>query len=453
MTALSGTSAEGAVVRTRSDWLRGGDVRHVLRVETRKLSAQLPVRLLAVAALLGPFAFALALKLVATNPSDTLFGMWVHSSGFALPLVVLSFAGAWGFPVIGAVVAGDIFASEDRHGTWKTTLTRACSRGDLFAGKVLAAATFAVSLALVAGVASMAAGVLLMGTSPLVGLSGQVIAPWTAFAATLVSWVLSVPPLLAFTALAILFSVSSRNGIVGVVGPVLVALVMQLLALVGNGVWVHQLLALAAFDDWHGLFADPRFLAPLAVGTLVSLAWLAACLGLAWRLMRARDFAGADGSRTGWRRATGIVVAGIAAVAAVAAIADLTPTAVTPKRLETSIKPAFNRLTLLQQRLLGRTIVTGAKLNDTAVCARQGSSKKGAGSDWGCTLEVLTPQASTSTPNFEPVDYDVSVKNNGCWSAEGPPSFVGAQTFRSISGATVVNPLFELEGCFNPLSP
>ena len=37
------------------------------------------------------------------------------------------------------MVAGDIFSSEDHFGTWKTILTRSCSRGQLFAGKFLAA--------------------------------------------------------------------------------------------------------------------------------------------------------------------------------------------------------------------------------------------------------------------------------------------------------------------------
>ena len=63
----------------------------------------------------------------------------MHSSGFAVSLVILGFAGQWGFPVIAGVVAGDILSSEDRYGTWKTVLTRSRTRGDLFAGKVLAA--------------------------------------------------------------------------------------------------------------------------------------------------------------------------------------------------------------------------------------------------------------------------------------------------------------------------
>ena len=44
----------------------------------------------------------------------------------------------WGLPLITALVAGDIVASESHNGTLKTILTRSRERGEIFAGKVLA---------------------------------------------------------------------------------------------------------------------------------------------------------------------------------------------------------------------------------------------------------------------------------------------------------------------------
>src|SRR5579862_7685828 len=95
---------------------------------------------------IGLLAFAAILKVQSGTLSDALFGAWVHSSGFALSLVILGFAGTWGFPIVAGVLAGDLFASEDRHGTWKTILTRSCTREDLFAGKVLAAGTVVIGV-------------------------------------------------------------------------------------------------------------------------------------------------------------------------------------------------------------------------------------------------------------------------------------------------------------------
>lgn len=48
-----------------------------------------------------------------------------------------------------------------------------------------------------------------------------------------------------------------------------------------------------------------------------------------------------------------------------------------------------------------------------------------------------------------PVVYDMSVKSNGCYKAEAPPTFVGQQLMRDAHGHNVVNPLFTIYGCFD----
>ena len=61
-------------------------------------------------------------------------------------------------------------------------------------------------------------------------------------ALTLVSWAYCLLPVFAYTSVAILISVATRNGILGVLGPLILALVTQLLDLIGRGVIVHMLL-------------------------------------------------------------------------------------------------------------------------------------------------------------------------------------------------------------------
>ena len=240
-----------------------GGVWHVYRAERRKLSTQLSTRLLALFCILGPFAFAGVLKIQTGSPADTLFGVWVHQSGLALSLVVLSFCGSWGFPVLAGVLCGDIFASEDRYGTWKMVLTRSSTRRDLFAGKLLAAFTFSIGLLVLLAISSLAAGLLLIGDGALVDLSGRTLSTGHGLVLVLVAWLLNVLPMLAFTSLAVLLSIATRNGIVGVVGPALIDLVMQLLLLVGSGVWLHLLLASSAFQDWYALFTSHPYFGPL----------------------------------------------------------------------------------------------------------------------------------------------------------------------------------------------
>jgi hypothetical protein len=121
---------------------------------------------------------------------------------------------------------------------------------------------------------------------------------------------------------------------------------------------------------------------------------------------------------------------------------------VTPKRLQGSFTPAFASLTLLQQRELGRKVPTGAHLNILPLCRRRSGANVGPG-DWSCTMTVLIPQAGANPFNPTPVSYDLSVKSNGCYKAEAPPSFVGNQLMRAGNGKQVTNPLYTIYGCFD----
>ena len=202
-----------------------GAVRSAYRVERRKLASQLAPRLLALICVLGPFAFAGVLKVQSGSPADSLYGVWVHSSGFAVSLVVLGFAGSWGLPLMAAVLAGDLFAAEVRHGPWKTVLTRSCTRRHVFVGKLLAVALFALGLLALLALSSLAAGVLLVGAHPLVSLSGTAFSSGQSLLLVALAWLVCALPMLAFTSLAVLLS-ATRNGIVGVLGPAVVDLAM-----------------------------------------------------------------------------------------------------------------------------------------------------------------------------------------------------------------------------------
>jgi ABC-2 type transport system permease protein len=429
---------------------RSSGVRHVFRVERRKLSSQLAVRVLAVICLLGPFVFAGILKIQSGAPSDTLFGIWVHSSGFALSLVLLAFAGSWGFPIIAGVVAGDMFSSEDRYGTWKLVLTRSCTRRDLFLGKLLAAVVFTVALLLLTMIASLVAGVLLVGDQSVVSLSGGLFSPTKSLGLVVASWLLCVFPTLAFVSLGILFSVATRNGIMGVIGPPLCALAMQLLLFVGSGIIMHLLLVSSAFNTWHALFTGHPYFGQLLIGIAVSIIWSAACLWISWRLLRRRDFAGIPASRRqGWVIPVRASVALAAVIALLAVAGSWGPTGVTPSRLRHDFAASFNQLTILQQRELGRHVPAGAQLNIVPTCSRRGSTADGPG-DWVCIMDVFIPQQTGATPfNETPVEYDVSVTSDGCWKAQSPPIFVGQQMMKVPGGRTVVNPLYTIYGCFN----
>ena len=261
----------------------------VLRWELFKLRAQLRVRAALAVCLLAPLLLALVLSTQQGLPKDTLFGRHLHESGFALPLLVLGFAGTWAFPLLTSLVAGDIFAAEDGHGTWPALLTRSRTRSEVFTGKALASLLVALTLLVATAVSSLVAGLALAGDRPLVSLSGSSMTPTHALAVVLLSWASTIPPLLGFTAVAWLLSVISRSTLIAVGGPVLLGLLLQLLGLVGGlGAGANALLT-SPFTAWHGLARGDAYYGPLWQGALVSLGWAVPCALAARRVLLRRD--------------------------------------------------------------------------------------------------------------------------------------------------------------------
>jgi ABC-2 type transport system permease protein len=290
----STTASTTAAKKTHLDTPRGrrpGGLT-VLRWELRKLAAQGRARYTLLGCLLAPALVVLVLNGQQRPPKDNLYGRHIHDSGYAMPLLVLGFAAQWVFPLLTALVAGDIFASEDHHGTWKTVLTRSVSRAQLFWAKTLTSILFALSVLVLFAASTIVTSLLVVGQQPLIGLTGQLIPSGTALPLVIASWATALAPLLGFTALAILLSVLSRNPAVGIVGPVVIGLVMQLVGSLGGLDLVRHGLLTTPFESWHGLFTATRFYDLITEGLLVSAGWLAICLAIAYTALRRRDITG-----------------------------------------------------------------------------------------------------------------------------------------------------------------
>ena len=263
-----------------------------LRWEVRKLRAQYRARAVLLVAVLAPAAIVVVIHGQSRPPKDTLFGRFAIDNGFALSLLVLGFASQWVLPLLTAVVAGDVFASEDQHGTWKTVLTRSTSRSRLFWAKTVTACGFATLVLVLLAVSTIAASWVLVGHAPLIGLSGQTIPTGTALRLVAGSWATTLPAMLGFTCLAIFLSVWSRNPAVGIAAPVVLGMVMQLVGSLGGIEAARPLLLTTAFESWHGLLTQPRFTGPLLAGVLVCVLWGAVSLAAAFAMLRRRDITG-----------------------------------------------------------------------------------------------------------------------------------------------------------------
>lgn len=264
----------------------------VLRWELAKLAAQARSRYALLGCLVAPPLIVLVLNGQQRPPKDTLYGRQIHTSGYAMPLLVLGFAAQWLLPLLCALVAGDIFANEDQHGTWKTILTRSVSRSQVFVAKTMTAVAFSVAALVLLAASTIVSSVVVVGRQPLLGLTGQLVGPQAALQLVVASWGTALPPLIGFTALAILLSVLTRNPSFGVVGPVVLGLLMTLAGSLGGIDVGRRFLLTTPFDAWHGLLTEQRFYGPLVLGLAVSAAWTAGCLGVAYVSLRRRDITG-----------------------------------------------------------------------------------------------------------------------------------------------------------------
>jgi ABC-2 type transport system permease protein len=267
---------EAAATKT----VRRPGVRRVYEWELRKLLAQKRTYIGFGCALLVPLIFIASLLADDGGPEGIPFGDYVRESGLAIPLVGLYFGAFWFFPLITALVAGDIVANEDGNGTLKTILTRSVDRWQIFVAKVLAAFTYAfAALVLYVGVGLVLGG-LFWGFDPLISLSGNTISverSLVLLGATTLTYFL---PTMAVASLAILLSTVTRNSAAAVVATLMLSLIMQLLGIVSALDFLRPYLLPEQFNAWQGLLRDPIDWTPV-----IRAAWISAVFGvpaLAW---------------------------------------------------------------------------------------------------------------------------------------------------------------------------
>src|SRR5207248_6714883 len=137
------------------------------RWEVLKLLAQKRTYLGLCVAMIVPLIFTTVLILKTGGPNDIPLGRYIRQTGLALPFVVLFFMSIWAFPLITALVAGDIVAAESHNGTLKTILTRSRNRGQIYVAKVAAAFTYTAVVIVAMGTVAVVAGSIGWGVNPL----------------------------------------------------------------------------------------------------------------------------------------------------------------------------------------------------------------------------------------------------------------------------------------------
>jgi ABC-2 type transport system permease protein len=425
------------------------------RFELIKLLAQWPVRLVLLACWVGPALFVAVISRQSALPADTVFGRWMSQTGWAGPLVVLSFSCSWVLPILTSLVAGDVFAVEDRLGTWRHLLVAVRSPRRIFAGKVLASLTIIVLLVTGLAASATAGGLAAVGNRPLVGLDGHLLSTGHAAGAVLLAWFAVLAPTLAFAAVGLLGSVALGRSPMGLVVPALLAFLLQIAQLLPLPVVVRVALPSYGFIAWRGLFTDPAETGPVAIAVAVSLAWAVLATALAYRLFMRRDFTDVAYDGMGRRvlvRAVLPLVALLAVtVALIAGASSASGSGIDRVKLDSSLAAAFGHLYRLQTRELHRPGVTEAQLRTSASCDKGGDlvADVGPGNDWRCVVSWRLPGATA----IGSAVYQLDVSPDGRYVADGdgPQEVNGFFQLHTTTG-DVPNPLWQFDGIVDLLT-
>jgi ABC-2 type transport system permease protein len=435
----------------------GVSVARGYRFELVKQLAQWRVRVLIALCLIGPAVTVVVTSGQSTLPADTLFGREMHATGWAGALVVLSFAGSWFFPLLTSVVAGDVFSSEDRLGTWRHLLVAVRSPRRVFIAKALASVT--VLMICVPGLAvSGIVGGLVVGSRPLSGLDGHLMSPADAAGRLLLAWLCALAPILAFAAIGLLAAVIFGRSPIGLLLPAFGGLGMQLASQVlAMPAAVRVALPSFAFLSWNGLFTSPPQLGSLIAGIGVSLAWAAAATALAYVIFIRRDFTmlANDGSV---RRAITMGILPLLAVWAVcagvvAAATGATGSGVDAGKLEHSLARSFANLYVLQSQELNHQRVTAPELRVSASCTKGSDlvAQDGPGNDWRCYVDWHLPGVHDASAQAV---YQLDVSANGRYVADGDgPNEVNGYFVLHAPYGDAPNPLWQFDGLINLLAP
>lgn len=264
----------------------------VYRWEVAKLLAQKRTYLGLGAAMLVPLVFVLVLEFKSGGPNDIPLGRYIRQTGLATPFVVLFFMSIWAFPMITALVAGDIVAAETHNGTLKTILTRSRERGELYTGKILAAVTYTVVAVVAMAVVGLVAASVAWGFNDLTSLSGTTVSAAHGLALLAASLGIYVVPMIGIAAFGLLLSTVTRNSAASVVGTLMWALLMQLLGVLPGTEPIRPYLLGTQFEAWHGFLRTPPDWVPVVRALWVCAIYIAIPLAAGYLVFLRRDVAG-----------------------------------------------------------------------------------------------------------------------------------------------------------------
>ena len=265
----------------------------VYRWELRKLVSQKRTYLGLGLAIILPLIFVIAQSLRHRHDhGDNIFESQITHSGLATPVLMLLFLSVFMLPLIASLVAGDIVATEDGNGTLKTILTRSVDRGQVFAAKAVAAATYATLAAFLSAAVATAAGVAAWGFNSVTTYSGTVVSPSEGLLLVFAANACYLVPLIAVASIGVLLSTVTRNSAAAVVGAVGVTILLFIVAQIPGFEGIRPYLLTEQYEAWHGLLRTPTNWSPIWHSLWVCALYAGPALIAGYLVFLRRDVAG-----------------------------------------------------------------------------------------------------------------------------------------------------------------
>jgi ABC-2 type transport system permease protein len=264
----------------------------VLRWELRKLLSQKRTYLGLGAAVFFPLLFVVLTAVRHGHPDETPFGPYLRKTGLAAPLLMLFFGSGFLFPLIASLVSGDIVANEDSNGTLKTILTRSVDRGQVFAGKLLAAALYTTAGLFASALTAFVSATIAFGLHPITTFSGQLVSSGKGLRLVFAAYLVYLIPMLTIAAIALLLSTVTRNSAASVVGTLVFTLLESLTTIIPGLGGLGPYILPTQFDAWHGLLRVPTDWAPIGHAAWVCALYAVPSCFIAYLVFLRRDVAG-----------------------------------------------------------------------------------------------------------------------------------------------------------------
>jgi ABC-2 type transport system permease protein len=226
------------------------------------------------------------------HEGDNVFASHITQSGLATPVLMLLFLSVFMLPVIAALVAGDIVATEDGNGTLKTILTRSVNRGQVFAAKVFAALTYGAIAVFLSAIVATVAGVASWGFNQITTFSGSVVSAPEGLLLVFAANACYLIPLLTVVCIGVLLSTATRNSAAAVVGTIGLIILLLIVAQIPGLEGIKPYLLTEQFENWHGLLRTPTDWAPIWHSLWVCGLYAAPALIAGYLVFLRRDVAG-----------------------------------------------------------------------------------------------------------------------------------------------------------------